>query len=87
VGHVTNAQIWTVIAVMSSMVGLIFAALRFSLGSLQRAIDARFDAVDARFDHERDFTAVRFGALEHRLDAIEADMSIIKSHLIGQRSA
>ncbi|MGN6723637.1 MAG: hypothetical protein ACTHJM_13580 [Marmoricola sp.] len=43
--------------------------------------------VDARFSHEREYNTVRFDALEHRLNAVESDMSIIKSHIIGQRSA
>ena len=51
------------------------------------AVDRRFDAIDARFGYEREYNTVRFDAIEHRLDAVESDLSIIKGHLIGQRSA
>jgi hypothetical protein len=101
VGHVTNAQVWTVIAMMFTFFGVTLAVIRSSPASLQKvrearfdAVDARFDAIDARFRHEReyatvrfDYCTVRFDALDHRLGVVESDLSIIKSHLIGQRFA
>ena len=65
------------------------------------AVERRFDAVDSRFDAvERRFEAVdsRFDALESKIDHLaevtdlrlthlEADMTLVKQHLLGSSAA
>jgi len=49
-------------------------------------VDRRFglqdNSIDNRFDQQTELINLRFGALEHRVAALEDDMKLVKAHLI-----
>jgi hypothetical protein len=66
-------------------------ALESTMSTRFAGVDARFAALDTkiddRFDRSVELMEARFSDVGHRLGALESDMTLVKGHLIGQRSA
>jgi len=73
VGWVSDPQMWTVIGILGA---LVFALHRLMLREMSSRIDALQGVMEAKFQ-----------TVDHRLTAVETDLTIIKSSLINQRSA
>lgn len=60
------------------------------IDGLEQRLDARIDGLeqrlDARIDGLETKMDMRFLDVDHRLESLEGDMRIIKTHLIGQSS-
>ena len=72
-----DPQIWALMLTAVGVLGtMMFAMHRLTV----REMSARFDAVEGVMN-------ARFVDVDHRLGAIEGDLSIIKATLISQRTA
>jgi len=71
------------------------SALSQKIDGVERRLDAKIDGVDNRLDTRistevgglRAVMDARFADVDHRFESLEADMRLIKGHLIGKVSA
>lgn len=77
--------------VMLGSLGLFGRMIRSDIDALNQKIDGvehRLDTkIDTKFDGLSAVMDARFNDVNHRLDAIQADMHLVKSHLFGKISA
>lgn len=84
VGTVEALQGWTLVGALTGAVGVfgavMFASFTMLRTSLVAELDARLKITDAKIDSLARITDVR-------LKSLEADMHLVKGHLIGEKSA
>jgi hypothetical protein len=87
---VSEPQVWTVLALFSSFLGVMSAVFFAMLRSSTNAITVEIRRLDANIeegDHRtRELMEARFSDVDHRLTNVEDDLRIVKAHLIGQQS-
>ena len=68
---------------LDAKIDSVAGGLDTKIDSVAASLDAKIDSVSAQLETKLD---MGFMDVNHRLDSLEADMRLIKAHLIGQSS-
>jgi len=87
-GVVTDAQGWTLLAMVGVLLSVIGALIVHQFGLLRSYLDARFTglegSVDARFTGLQASIDARFDAVNRRLDHLDRDVQALMRDRFGQ---
>lgn len=87
-GVVTDAQGWTLLAMVGVLLSVIGALIVHQFGLLRGYLDARFTGLEgsvvARFTGPQASIDARFDAVNRRLDHLDRDVQALMSDRFGQ---